>query len=150
MLPHLRLQVLGTVSYEDSYYKRVRQDAELRLGDRVRFTLSPDSDVLLDAYNRASCLVVPSLGLVSWNLVLLEAAACGTACVRTDLPGLGWADFALTAPPNDASQMAGAIDAAITRREELGAGAESAATGYSWERTCRDTQGAYERALIPA
>ena len=71
----------------------ILRDIKRLLGDRVKFVLSPDRPTLIDAYNRASCVVVPSLGLESWNLVLLEAAACGTACVRTELPGLAWAEF---------------------------------------------------------
>ena len=148
MLPDLRLDVLATVSYEGAYYERVRRAAEERLGPRVRFVLGPGSDTLVEAYNRAACLAVPSVGLESWNLVLLEAAACGAACVRTDLPGLAWADFALTAPPDDPGRLADAIRTAVGQREELGARAKRAADGYSWERTCRETLAAYRRAGV--
>jgi glycosyltransferase involved in cell wall biosynthesis len=145
-LPRLRLEVLCTVSYEAAYFRRVRGDARRLLGDRVKFVLSPDRPTLIDAYNRASCVVVPSLGLESWNLVLLEAAACGTACVRTELPGLAWAEFAVPAPTGDAELTARAIERAIADRDELGARAKSAADEYSWERTCRETVAAYAGA----
>ena len=150
MLPDLRLDVLATVSYEDSYYRKVRRQAEALLGPRVRFVLSPGPKALLQAYNRAACVVVPSLGLESWNLVLSEAAACGAACVRSDLPGLAWADFALTAPPNDPRLIARAIERAIAQREELGVQAKRAVNGYTWERTSRETLAAYRHVGVGA
>ncbi len=145
-LPHLRLDVLTTVSYEGSYYTRVRREAEARLGSRVRFLLNPDPVALLHAYNRAACVVAPSLGLESWNLVLLEAAACGAACVCTELPGLTWADFAVTAPPGNAERLAQAIQTAVAQRQELGERARCAVDAYSWERTCQETLAAYQYA----
>ena len=126
-LPGYRLEVLASVSYERGYYQRVRRRAEALLGSRVRFTLAPDAETLRDAYNRAGCVVVPSLGLESWNLVLLEAAACGAPCVRTDLPGLAWADFAVAAAAGDPASLADAIEAAMADRKGLGERARLAA-----------------------
>ncbi len=150
MLPGLRLDVLATVSYEDRYYRKVRGQAEVLLGPRVRFVLSPGPEALVEAYNRAACVVVPSLGLESWNLVLSEAAACGAACVRSDLPGLSWADFALTTPPDELQLVARAIERAIAQREDLGAKAKRAVNGYTWERTCQETLAAYRHAGVGA
>jgi glycosyltransferase involved in cell wall biosynthesis len=146
-LPHLRLDVLGSVSYEHGYYEAMRAHAHAALGDRVRFVIDPSPDTLVDAYSRAACVVVPSLGLESWNLVLLEAATCGAACVRTDLPGLAWADFALTAPANNAHELSITIEQAIAQRAELGASARYAATQFSWSRTHRESFAAYQSAL---
>ncbi len=140
----LHLDVLASVSYESSYYRRVRDFAVGRLGSRVSFFINPDHESLLKAYNRAACVVVPSTGLDSWNMVLLEAAACGTACVRSELPGLAWAGFALTAPPGDAGKLATAIRETIERRPELGLLAKKEAAKYTWERTCRDTVSVYQ------
>ena len=146
LLPRLRLEVLCTVSYEAAYVRQVCRDAKKLLGTRVKFVFSPDRKSLIEAYNRASCVVVPSLGLESWNLVLLEAAACGTACVRTELPGLAWATFAVPAPAGEAAETARAIEWTIAHREELGDRAKRAADQYSWERTCRETVAAYAQA----
>ena len=150
MLPHLRLEVLCTVSYDGAYFEQVRRQAVRRLGSRVSFTLDPDSDALVRAYNSAACVVVPSTGIESWSLVLLEAAACGAACVRTDLPGLAWADFAPSAPAGNAAELARVIQSAIDNREELGTRAKKVASGYSWERTCRETLGVYRRVAAGA
>lgn len=146
-LPHLRLDVLGSVSYEHRYFEAVRSHAHRCLGDRIRFVINPDSDTLLEAYNRVACVVVPSVGLESWNLVLMEAAACGAACVRTDLPGLAWAEFARTTPAGDAAELAKGIAKAVAQREELGAKARDAATQFSWQRTHQESLAAYQAAL---
>jgi glycosyltransferase involved in cell wall biosynthesis len=145
-LPGIRLEVLATVSYELSYFRRVRRTAQAQLGDRVRFIIDPDPATLVDAYRRAGCVVVPSLGLESWNLVLLEAAACGAPCVRTDLPGMSWADFAVVVPANSPSQLADGIRLALTQVTELGGRASDAARRYSWDRTHQETLAAYRLA----
>ena len=143
-LPGLYLQVIVSVSYEASYYQDVRRLAEAKLGTRVNFVLDPEPQALSDAYNQAACVVVPSLSVESWNLVLLEAAQCGAACVVTDIPGLAWADFAVRAPVGDAAGLAKAIRSAIDQREQLGARARESASGYSWERTCEETLAVYQ------
>ncbi|GMQ95700.1 MAG: hypothetical protein BMS9Abin14_152 [Gammaproteobacteria bacterium] len=143
-LPGLHLQVMVSVSYEASYYQDVRRLAEATLGARVSFVLDPEPQALSDAYNQAACVVVPSLSVESWNLVLLEAAQCGAACVVTDIPGLAWADFAVRAPVGDAAGLARAIRSALGRREQLGARARESASRYSWERTCEETLAVYQ------
>ena len=145
-LPRRRLEVVAAVSYESKYYEAVRRRATSLLGDRVLFRENVAPDVLNEAYNRAAVVVAPSLGLESWNLVLLEAASTGAACVRTALPGLRWADFAVEAAAGDAASLANAIEDAIARREELGCWGKQRAHEYSWERTCRETLAAYVAA----
>ena len=145
-LPHRRLEVVAAVSYESNYYEGVKRRAVAHLGERVVFRENLTPDELAEAYNRAGVVVAPSLGLESWNLVLLEAAATGAACVRTDLPGLRWADFAVEAPAGDARALAHAIETAIARREELGCKGKQRAHEYSWDRTCRETLAAYMAA----
>jgi glycosyltransferase involved in cell wall biosynthesis len=146
LLPDVRLEVLATVSYERGYFEQVKQVAIARLGDRVRFIVDPEPATLVDAYNRAGCVVVPSLGLESWNLVLLEAASCGAPCVRTDLPGMSWADFAVSVPSNSPRELARGIEAALARQSELGGRASDAARRYSWDRTHQETLAAYRLA----
>jgi phosphatidylinositol alpha-mannosyltransferase len=145
-LPRLRLEVVAAVSYESNYYEGVKRRAVAHLGERVVFRENLTPDELAEAYNRTGVVVAPSLGLESWNLVLLEAAATGAACVRTDLPGLRWADFAVEAPAGDATALARAIEAAIGRRDELGCKGKQRAYEYSWDRTCRETLATYMAA----
>ena len=146
LLPARRLEVVAAVSYESKYYESVKRRAVALLGDRVRFRENVAPDGLNETYNRAGVIVAPSLGLESWNLVLLEAASTGAACVCTDLPGMRWADFAVEAAAGDVASLANAIQGAIARREELGCWGKQRAHEYSWERTCRETLAAYVAA----
>jgi glycosyltransferase involved in cell wall biosynthesis len=143
-MPDYRLQVLASVSYESEYFQNVRKLAQEKLGDRATFVFNPDYRTLFEAYNKAACVVVPSIGLESWNLVLLEAAACGAACVRAGLPSLAWADFAGVAPPGDALALATAVQSALEHRPALEIAALRAAQGYSWERTASQTIEVYK------
>ena len=68
--------------------------------------------------------------------------------MRSDLPGLSWADFALTAPPDEPQLVARAIERAIAQREDLGAKAKKTVNGYTWERTCQETLAAYRHAGV--
>ena len=145
-LPPRRLEVVAAVSYESKYYEGVKRLAASLLGERAVFRENLTPDQLAQAYNRAGVVVAPSLGLESWNLVLLEAAATGAACVRTDLPGLRWADFAVEAPAGDAKALADAIETAIAHRNELGCKGKERAHEYSWDRTGRETLAAYVAA----
>jgi phosphatidylinositol alpha-mannosyltransferase len=146
LLPQRRLEVIAAVSYESKYYASVRRQAALLLGGRVFFRENTPAAEIEEAYNRAGVVVAPSLGLESWNLVLLEAASTGAACVRTDLPGMWWADFAIEAKAGDVASLAIAIEDATARSEELGCWGKQRAHEYSWERTCRETLAAYVAA----
>jgi phosphatidylinositol alpha-mannosyltransferase len=146
LLPGRCLEVVAAVSYESKYYSEVKRRAVSLLADRVRFRENVSPDALNEAYNRAGVVVAPSMGLESWNLVLLEAAATGAACVLTDLPGMRWADFAVEAASGDVASLAKAIEGAMARREELGCWGKQRAHEYSWERTCRETLAAYVAA----
>ena len=135
LMSNCKLLVLASVSYESEYFQKVRRLAIEKLGERAAFVLNPDYRTLLEAYNKAVCVVVPSIGLESWNLVLLEAAACGAACVRSGLPSLAWADFAGVAPPGDALALADVIRRVLEQRPVFEMAALSASQGYSWELT---------------
>jgi glycosyltransferase involved in cell wall biosynthesis len=88
-------------------------------------------------YAGALALVAPSYA-EGYGLPALEAAACGTPAVVSDLPAfretLG--DAALRVPAGDEAALAGALgrvagDAAL--RERLAAGAAAAIAGRTWE-----------------
>jgi glycosyltransferase involved in cell wall biosynthesis len=55
----------------------------------VRFTGRVDDEELVDLYRAADVAVVPSLALEGFGLVVLEALACGTPVLASDLGGLG-------------------------------------------------------------
>ena len=141
------LRVLASVKYARSYALRQLERAHRTLGERFRWQADPDDAELARAFNEAAVVEVPSLGLETWSLVMLEAAACGAPVVRSDLPALAWADFALTSRAGDEADLARVIEEALSRLPELSARALAASRPYRWERTCERLGAFYREAL---
>ncbi|MFN2431356.1 MAG: glycosyltransferase family 4 protein, partial [Gemmatimonadota bacterium] len=149
----VHLRVLASVKYARAYAERQGRDARRLLGGRVHWEVDPSDGELARAYNEAACVAVPSTALETWNLVMLEAAACGTPVVRSDLPALAWAGFAPSARAGDEADLARVLAAAIERAGELGTEALAASRAFRWERTCQRLAAFYREALtgsIPA
>ena len=113
---------------------------ELDLGDRVVF-VSPQPHELLSTYYRAAdvCLV-PSRS-ESFGLVALEAAACGTPVVASDVGGLsslidhGRTGYLVEDPTPEAfAAWVRQILAEPLLAERLGSGAVMRARRYTWAR----------------
>ena len=82
-----------------------------------------------------------------WGISNLEAAACGTATIASDAPGLRdsvrHGETGFLVPHGDVEALAAQIariasDTAL--RDRLGAGAHRFAQHYSWERAADDTE----------
>lgn len=113
-------------------------------------------DAMPEAYARAHVVVLPSYreGL---PLALAEAAACGRACITTDVPGCrdtvdhertGW-----LVPPRDAAALEAALEQAIVDRERLSrlgsAGAALANERFGLDAVIRQTLALYTDLLGP-
>lgn len=81
----------------------------------ARIVLNPSEDELLALYRTAAALVLPSdRRSEAYGMVQLEAMACGTPVISTDLPtGVPWVNrhmkTGLVVPPGDATALAGAV-----------------------------------------
>lgn len=104
----------------------------------VRIVLNPGDDELLALYRTAAALVLPSdRRSEAYGMVQLEAMACGTPVISTDLPtGVPWVNrhmkTGLVVPPGNAPALAEAVvrirdDAPL--RLELSRGALERAQG---------------------
>lgn len=84
LLPDCTLLIIG-----DGRLRRDLQDRAERngVGNRVVFMPSMPQERLVDAYNAADVLIHPS-EREGWPNVLLEAIACGTRVVATDVGGV--------------------------------------------------------------
>ncbi len=80
------------------------------LAGRVRVLGRVSDAELVDTYRAADVAVVPTLALEGYGLVVLEAAACGTPSVVSDVGGLAEAalelDRSLVVAPGDAAALA--------------------------------------------
>ena len=127
----------------------------LGIADVVRFETPTRSgqggrDRLRDWYAAADAVAVPSHN-ESFGLVALEAQACGTPVVATDVGGLRTTVrdgvSGLLVPGHGADAWASALTRAVTERRRLSPGAVAHATGFSWARTADGLLRTYREAL---
>ena len=127
----------------------------LGIADVVRFetpTRSGQSgrDRLRDWYAAADAVAVPSHS-ESFGLVALEAQACGTPVVATDVGGLRTTVrdgvSGLLVPGHGADAWASALTRAVLERRHLSPGAVTHAAGFSWDRTADGLLRTYRAAL---
>nr|WP_042182414.1 D-inositol-3-phosphate glycosyltransferase [Kibdelosporangium sp. MJ126-NF4]CEL14973.1 Glycosyltransferase MshA involved in mycothiol biosynthesis [Kibdelosporangium sp. MJ126-NF4]CTQ93434.1 Glycosyltransferase MshA involved in mycothiol biosynthesis (EC 2.4.1.-) [Kibdelosporangium sp. MJ126-NF4] len=127
--------------------------ARLEITDVVRFLPPLPGPRLAEVYRAADAVAVPSHN-ESFGLVALEAQACGTPVVATDVGGLRVAVHdgvsGLLVPGHSPIEWANAL-ARLSfpgLRESLSAGAVKHARAFSWDRTTDDLIGAYMRAAV--
>ncbi len=141
--PDLRLEIAGS---GDDRARLEGVTAQLGLTDAVRYLGFVDEDRKIDLLRRCWANLFPS-AKEGWGITNVEAAACGTASLASDSPGLrdsvrpGQTGFLV--PHGDPAALAGrmlelAEDPALTNR--LGQAARGFAEGLSWERTAAGTE----------
>lgn len=123
----------------------------LGLEEQVLFPgFIPDAD-LPQWYRAAQALVYPSLH-EGFGLPVLEAMACGTPVVCSNIPSLREVagDSAVRVDPHDVDALAAGI-ALVMEQPALGAELSqrgpSRAARFSWQRTARETLHVYEDVL---
>lgn len=148
-----RLVIAGKLPKVDSDFfphpePRVKQK---NLAHRVQFTGwidEADKPALLSA---ASVFAFPTL-YEGFGLPILEAMACGTATVTTNVsscPELA-GDAARLVPPNDTGALREALDALMAddaRRWALAGRGPAQAATFSWERCAAETKESYVALL---
>jgi len=114
--------------------------AELGIDQAVLFLGAKDQDTLQHYYSAAEMVVMPS-DYESFGMVALEAMACGTPVIASDVGGLAFliqqGRSGYRVPARDAASLAGKItrllnDEALRRR--IGQRAACYAQGYAWPR----------------
>jgi len=147
----LEITGVGAPSFVGALRDRVR---ELGLGDAVVFSPALPAQELAARMRRADAVVVPSSS-ETFGLVALEAQACGTPVLATDVDGLRTAvrhgvTGRLVRDRAPATWARAVVDLARDPEalRRLGAAAAHRAREYSWERTARATVGAYGRAGV--
>ena len=144
MVPDARLVIVGGDSPRGNRGERMRlRLAARRLGvaDRLRFLEPVPHNELADLYRAADVVVVPSAS-ESFGLVALEAAACGTPVVATDVGGLRQlvrdGETGYLVGSRDPSSFAAALSRVLadpSARERLGANAVRLASRFPWSST---------------
>jgi D-inositol-3-phosphate glycosyltransferase len=128
----------------------------LGLGDLVTFLGSKDQDTLVNYYSAASVVVAPS-HYESFGMVALEAMACGTPVVASDVGGLsinvadGFNGYLV--PAGDAEALAAKLALLLkydSLRKQLSWQASRWAERYSWSNIAEEVMVVYEKALMSA
>jgi glycosyltransferase involved in cell wall biosynthesis len=147
-----RLVVAGTKGWRDQAIYAALQD--LQLGDAVGFTGKISDDELRWLYSACRLYANPSL-YEGFGLPLLEAMACGAACLASNsscFPEIG-GSAAEYLPPTDVEAWAEAIEQLWDdeqRRAELGRLGIARASQFSWTRAARETLAVYQRVAAGA
>lgn len=139
---------VGTRGFTARLRERVH---ELGLDDVVRFGPALPAPQLAARMRGADVVAVPSSS-ETFGLVALEAQACGTPVLATDVDGLRTAVLdgvtGRLVPDREAGSWARAV-LELTRDPEtlarMGAAAARHAREHSWERTAQATAGVYAR-----
>jgi glycosyltransferase involved in cell wall biosynthesis len=154
--PEVQLWVAGKALDEDYALELHRQAEELGLEGRVHF-LGGVSDVPA-LLAEADIFVLPTWG--RWRMegcpvALLEAMACGKACIATDVPGardlLVHHECGMLVPPEDPSALGQALctlaQEAKLRRSYGQAARRRVEERYTIEREVENHQALYEEIL---
>lgn len=139
----------GSGLAEPEALQRLAQD--LGIAELTRFEApSAARDRLRDWYRAASVVAVPSHN-ESFGLVALEAQACGTPVVATDVGGLRTAVrdrlSGLLVPGHDPSDWAAALIRAVQLRAVLSPAAVRHAAQFSWAASADGLLATYRDAL---
>lgn len=141
-IPEATLEVAGAGDYRPALE---RLASSLDLGDRVKFLGRISEADKLRLLRRAWALVFTS-PKEGWGITNLEAAACGTAVIASDSPGIresvrhGETGFLVR--HGDVDGLASAMKRLASDRpltERLGAQGRSFATTFTWERAASET-----------
>lgn len=137
----LRLLLVG--DYRGDVFYSEYQDlraavARHGLEDRVCFTGFVPDEALVDLYNRAELLVLPSLE-EGFGLPAFEAAACGTPVVASEVGPMATllGSAAWTFPPHDVDVLINGLRTLLrdpARRRAMGAEGHQRAATFTWER----------------
>jgi glycosyltransferase involved in cell wall biosynthesis len=121
------------------------------IGAQVRMLGTLSDEELLAAYRAADVAVVPTVSHEGFGLVVLEAAACGTPSIVTDVDALpevaGPLDRSLVVPAGDAGAMASRLAEAAAGGLPARAATREYAERFSWPAVARSHEQLYRRLL---
>ncbi len=149
--PEARLWLVGSGNLEEEY----RQLAVSRgIGNAMQIKNKENDAAIRHDYCEASVLVLPSINKSeAFGLVLLEAMACGTPVIASNLPGVRSVfrnkDHGLLVQPGNVDDLAQKLETLLRHPEEARAMGERARRwvedNYSWKRVAQELETVYCR-----
>ncbi|MCB0190737.1 MAG: glycosyltransferase [Anaerolineae bacterium] len=156
LLKNVCLSIVGGDPNQDSElemkeFERLKDLREsLNIGDLVTFLGAKDQDKLVYYYTAAEMVVMPS-HYESFGMVAIEAMACGTPVIASDVGGLsfsiedGFNGFLV--PGRDATALAGKVILLLKHsilRDQLGEQARQWVQRYSWDNIADELLSVFE------
>ncbi len=121
------------------------------LAGRVRVLGRLSDEELIEAYRAADVAVVPTVALEGFGLVVLEAGACGTPSIVSDVGGLPETvqalDPSLVVPAADPEALGARIRSAAQGALPARAATRSYCEGFSWPAVAERHRALYRRLL---
>lgn len=160
LVENVCLSVIGGDPNPDSELEQREFDrlkelrTSLKIDDLVTFLGAKDQDKLVHYYTAAEMVVMPS-HYESFGMVAIEAMACGTPVVASDVGGLsfsiedGFNGFLV--PGRDPRALADKLSLLLkypALRDQLGEQARLWVQRYSWAHIADEVQEVFERALV--
>jgi len=125
----------------------------LGIGDIITFLGAKDQDMLQYYYAAAEMVVMPS-DYESFGMVALEAMACGTPVIASDVGGLAFlvkdGRTGYRVPARDSGALADRITRLLTDealRRRIGERAACWAESYAWPRIADQIEALYEELV---
>jgi D-inositol-3-phosphate glycosyltransferase len=145
---------LGSAEASDAEARRLHQLREqLGLAPFVAFLGSKSQDTLQYYYSAAEAVVVPS-HYESFGMVALEAMACGTPVVASEVGGLAYliqdGVTGFHVPDQEPGELAGKICLLLSNhdlRREMSRNAVEDAQRYAWPRVASQIEQLYRQTL---
>ena len=139
---------------EDDEMMRLQElREELGIGDVVTFLGAKDQDTLQYYYSAAEVVVMPS-DYESFGMVALEAMACGTPVIASDVGGLAYlvkhGRTGYRVPARDPEALADKITRLLTDealRRRIGQRAACWAESYAWPRIADQIEALYQELI---
>ncbi|OQY44090.1 MAG: hypothetical protein B6242_13440 [Anaerolineaceae bacterium 4572_78] len=154
----LCISIIGGDNKPDSPQERselqrlVKLKYELGLNDLVVFLGAKDQDTLANYYSAAQMVVMPS-HYESFGMVALEAMACGTPVVASEVGGLAYivenGFNGYLVPSKDAGALADKISLLLrypSLRNQLGDQAKMWVEHFSWQNIAHQILDVYDKA----
>ena len=154
LLPDPAILIIGGAGSEEETLRQLAD--ELGIASTVRFAGRLSEEDLVELYQASDIFVVPSIALEGFGLVLLEALACGTPVIASDVGGLPEAVAGMNAnvvvPAGDVSSLAARLVSAFSGDAPLpsAAACRQHAERFSPGEVASRHRKIYEQAVRPA
>jgi len=149
----IRLVVIGEGSLKNEY---IELSKNLKIDKHVKFVGEKKQTELVDYYNKANILILPSVDIEGFGNVLVEALACKTPVITTNIVGLvkdiSNSRSGIIVEPKSSTQLSMAIIKLLgnqTLLEKMGDnGRKLVEEKYSWKKVADKVNNVYKEITI--